>query len=150
DPALRRWVAIKVLAPNLASDPVARRRFEREAQAAAAGRHEHVITIHAVREAHGLPYLVMEDLAGGSLEDYLDRHGLPSWRAIARLGAEVASGLAAAHAHGLVHRDIKPSNILLRTEGTDADLGAAKISDFGLARAAAQSRLTQTGIVAGT
>jgi WD40 repeat protein len=150
DAALRRWVAIKVLAPNLASDPVARRRFEREAQAAAAVRHEHVITIHAVREAHGLPYLVMEYLAGGSLQDYLDRHGTPDWRAIARLGAEVASGLAAAHAHGLVHRDIKPSNILLRTEGTDADLGSAKISDFGLARASEQSRLTQTGVVAGT
>jgi serine/threonine protein kinase len=169
DPALRRWVAIKVLAPNLASDPVARRRFEREAQAAAAVRHEHVITIHAVREAHGLPYLVMEYLAGGSLQDHLDRHGPPDWRVAARLGAQIASGLAAAHAHGLIHRDIKPSNILLSgvsgplsVEGASSAVATvngplttyngltAKISDFGLARAMEESRLTQTGIVAGT
>src|SRR5262249_51426513 len=65
-------------------------------------------------------------------------------------GVEIASGLAAAHAHGLVHRDIKPSNILLETEGTLAELGVAKISDFGLARAADEARLTQPGIVSGT
>ena len=150
DPALKRWVAIKVLAPSLAGDPTARLRFAREAQAAAAVRHEHVVTIHAVSEVNGLPYLVMEYLAGGSLQDYLDRHGPPDWHAAVRLGAEVAAGLAAAHAMGLIHRDIKPSNILLHGEGTAADPGAAKIGDFGLARVADESRLTQTGIVAGT
>jgi serine/threonine protein kinase len=150
DPALKRWVAVKVLAPHLAGDEVARRRFAREAQAAAAVRHEHVITIHAVSEANGLPYLVMEYVAGGSLQDHLDRHGPPAWPAVARLGAQVASGLAAAHAHGLVHRDIKPSNILLEKGEAAADLGAAKIGDFGLARAADEARLTQTGIVTGT
>jgi WD40 repeat protein len=149
DGALKRWVAIKVLAPNLAVDKVARLRFAREAQAAAAVRHEHVITIHAVREARGLPYLVMEYVAGGSLQDYLDRHAPPDWREVARFGAEVASGLAAAHAHGLIHRDIKPSNILLQTENGN-ELGDAKISDFGLAKVIDGSRLTQTGLVAGT
>jgi eukaryotic-like serine/threonine-protein kinase len=150
DPALRRWVAVKLLAPDLAGDALARLRFAREAQAAAAVRHEHVVNIHAVSEADGLPYLVMEYLAGGSLQDHLDLHGPPDWRAVARLGAEVAAGLAAAHAQGLVHRDVKPSNILLQGETSPQCLGVAKISDFGLARAADGSRLTQTGLVAGT
>jgi tRNA A-37 threonylcarbamoyl transferase component Bud32 len=150
DPALKRWVAIKVLAPDLAGDRVARQRFAREAQAAAAVRHAHVITIHAVSETHGLPFLVMEYAPGGSLQDYLDRHGPPAWGAAARLGAEIAAGLAAAHARGLVHRDIKPSNILLAAAGAPAEPGAAKIGDFGLARVSDESRLTRTGAVAGT
>ncbi len=150
DPALKRWTAIKVLAPNLAGDPTARLRFAREAQAAAAVRHEHVVAIHAVSEINGLPYLVMEYLEGGSLQDHLDLHGPPDWRATARLGAQIASGLAAAHAQGLIHRDIKPSNILLHGGGTDSDPGAAKLGDFGLARIADESRLTQTGLVPGT
>jgi WD40 repeat protein len=150
DPPLKRWVALKVLNPNLASDSVARQRFAREAQAAAAVRHEHIITIHAVSEANGLPLLVMEHIAGGSLQDYLDRHGPPAWPEVARLGEEIAAGLAAAHAHGLVHRDIKPSNILLHTEGLQAELGVAKITDFGVARVADEARLTQTGIIPGT
>jgi serine/threonine protein kinase len=172
DPALKRWVAIKVLSPDLAGDRVARQRFAREAQAAAALRHPHVVTIHAVREVEGLPFLVMEYVTGGSLQDYLDHHGPPDWRVIAQLGADIASGLAAAHAHGLVHRDIKPSNILLQTDSTaetaETRRGAAeapslrlsapsavrsfvpKIADFGLVRVADESRLTQTGIITGT
>jgi eukaryotic-like serine/threonine-protein kinase len=150
DPPLKRWVAIKVLSPSLAGDRLARQRFAREAQAAAAVRHEHVTTIHAVSEINGLPFLVMEYVAGGSVQDYLDRHGPPDWREIARLGVEIATGLAAAHGRGLVHRDIKPSNILLHTEGPHAELGVAKISDFGVARVADEVRLTQTGIVPGT
>lgn len=150
DPDLKRWVALKVLAPDLAGDPVARERFAREARAAAAVRHAHVIAIHAVDEAAGLPFIVMEYVAGGSLQDWLDRHGPPDWRDAARLGAEVASGLAAAHARGLVHRDIKPSNILLQTEGVAAGPGSARICDFGLAHVADESRLTRTGVVTGT
>jgi serine/threonine protein kinase len=150
DPALKRWVAIKVLSPHLASDPVARLRFAREAQAAAAVGHENVIAIHAVSEVNGLPYIVMEYVAGGSLQDYLDRFGRPSWQVAARIGAEVASGLAAAHARGLVHRDIKPSNVLLQATESPRVPGAAKISDFGLARVADDSRLTRTGVIAGT
>ena len=149
DPALRRKVAIKILAANLAGDPVSRERFAREARAAAAVKHEHVVTIHAVRETGGLPYLVMEYLAGGSLQDYLERHGALDWRVVARLGAEIAEGLTAAHAAGLVHRDIKPSNILLETSSPEAP-GTAKIGDFGLAQIADESRLTASGILAGT
>lgn len=150
DHPLKRWVAIKVLAPDMAGDPLARQRFAREAQAAAAVRHEHIITIHAVSEANGLPFFVMEFVSGGSLQDYLLRHGPPNWRDGARLGAEVAEGLAAAHARGLIHRDIKPSNILLQPVTEPDALGIAKISDFGLAHIIDETRLTQTGIVAGT
>jgi serine/threonine protein kinase len=114
-------------------------------------RHENVITIHAVREANGLPYFVMEYVAGGSLQDYLDRRPAPDWRTVARLGVEIAAGLAAAHAKGLIHRDIKPSNILLQSEEEETkEPGVAKISDFGLAHIADESRLTQTGLIAGT
>jgi serine/threonine protein kinase/WD40 repeat protein len=150
DRPLNRWVALKVLAPNLAGDPLARQRFEREARAAAAVRHPNVITIHTVSEVNGVPFLVMEYIPGGSLQDYLDFHGTPDWQTTARLGAEIAAGLAAAHAQGLIHRDIKPSNILLQTEGITAAPGIAKISDFGLARAADESRLTQSGVTPGT
>ncbi len=149
DPALNRKVAIKILAGNMAGDPVSRERFAREARAAAAIKHAHVVTIHAVRETGGLPYLVMEYLAGGSLQDYLERHGALDWRVAARLGAEIAEGLAAAHAAGLIHRDIKPSNILLDSSSPGVP-GTAKIGDFGLARIADESRLTASGILAGT
>jgi eukaryotic-like serine/threonine-protein kinase len=150
DAELKRPVAIKVLARELAGDPVARQRFAREARAAAAVRHPNVIAIHAVSEADGLPYLVMEYAPGGSLQDYLDFHGRPPWRDAARLGAEIAAGLVAAHERGLIHRDIKPSNVLLQTEWAPPGLGTAKIGDFGLARIADEARLTRTGIVAGT
>ncbi len=150
EPALKRWVAIKVLAPDLAGDLVARQRFSREAQAAAAVRHENVITIHAVSETKGLPYLVMEYVAGGSLQDYLNLQGPPDWRDVARLGGEVAAGLTAAHQRGLIHRDIKPSNILLQADNAPGRLGRAKIADFGLARAADETRLTLAGAVMGT
>jgi WD40 repeat protein len=92
----------------------------------------------------------MEYVAGGSLQDYLNVHGPADWRAIARLGAEVASGLAAAHERQLIHRDIKPSNILLLAEGDSPGLGLAKIADFGLARTVDETRLTLTGTVMGT
>jgi serine/threonine protein kinase len=174
DPALRRTVALKVLVPHLAGDALARRRFAREAQAAAAVRHEHVVTIHAVDEAAGLPFLVMEYLAGGSLQEHLAAGPLDA-RAVVTVGLQAAEGLAAAHAQGLVHRDVKPSNILLssvvrgpwsvaKTEPTagdgevsatdygprTTDHGPVKITDFGLARAADDATLTQTGVVAGT
>jgi serine/threonine protein kinase len=151
DPALRREVAIKVLAPHLASDASARARFAREGRSAAAVHHENVVTIHAVDEAAGLPFLVMEYVAGGSLQNYLDRYGPLSVLGVVRVGAQAAAGLAAAHAKGLIHRDIKPANLLLAgpTSPTLADC-KVKITDFGLARAADESTLTQSGTVAGT
>jgi serine/threonine protein kinase len=113
DPSLHRLVVVKVLAPHLASSGAARQRFAREARAVAAVSHEHVIAIHAVDDSGPLPYLVMEYVPGRSLQQRLDRDGPLSLREVLRIGYQVASGLAAAHAQGLIHRDVKPANILL-------------------------------------
>jgi tetratricopeptide (TPR) repeat protein len=145
DPALKRIVAVKVLAPVLASDALARRRFTREAQAAAAVCHDNVVNIHAVEDAAVLPYLVMQFVSGQSLQEKLDRVGPLGVKEILRIGMQVASGLAAAHAQGLVHRDIKPSNILLENS-----VERVKITDFGLARTAGESSVTAVGALAGT
>jgi serine/threonine protein kinase len=172
DTCLQRVVALKVLDPQLARDETARQRFIREARAAAAVTHEYVVTIHSVDEADGLPYLVMQYIAGETLQDRLDRvqGPLPLADAV-RIAAQAAAGLAAAHAQGLVHRDIKPANILLSKVGCsgrpkpgmpaapppDKSKGdcpclppVVKITDFGLARGIQDARLTQTGFVAGT
>lgn len=145
DDRLRRVVAVKVMAPQVAASAVARQRFIREAQAAAAVRHEHVIDIHAVDEARALPYLVMEYIAGVSLQERLERTGPLQVKEILRIGLQAARGLAAAHAQGLVHRDIKPANILLENH-----VERVKLTDFGLARAVDDVKLTQTGVVAGS
>jgi serine/threonine-protein kinase len=113
DPTLHRLVAIKVLSPALAGSATARRRFTREAQAAAAVCHDHVVAIHGVHEVDGLPYLVMQYVAGESLQERLDRAGPLPLEEVVRIGLQAASGLAAAHAQGLIHRDVKPANILL-------------------------------------
>ena len=145
DAALNRHVAIKVLAPHLASSGAARQRFAREAQAAAAVVHEHVVAIHGIHCESGLPYLVMPYIAGPSLAQRLDRDGPLELKQILRIGAQVAHGLAAAHAKGLVHRDIKPANILLEN-----GVERVKITDFGLARAVDDATVTLSGFLAGT
>jgi serine/threonine protein kinase len=144
DELLCRTVAIKILAPSLAVTSPPRKRFLREARAAAAIRHENVVTIYAVEE-QPLPYLVMEYIAGETLQQRLDRIGPLDVPDVLRIGRQIASGLAAAHALGLIHRDIKPANILLEQGGD-----RAKISDFGLARTADDASLSQSGIIAGT
>jgi serine/threonine protein kinase len=145
DPALNRFVAIKVLAPQLATSGAARQRFAREARAAASVVHENVVAIHAVADSGPLPYFVMPYLRGASLQKRLDAHGPLGISEILRVAMQIASGLAAAHAQGLVHRDIKPANILLE-DGVER----LKITDFGLARAADDASLTRTGVIAGT
>ncbi len=145
DVALNRYVAIKALAPHLATSAAARMRFAREARAAAAVVHENVVAIHAVSESNGLPYLVMPYVRGTSLQKRLDAQGPLAAAAILRIGMQVAAGMAAAHAQGLVHRDIKPANILLE-DGVER----LTITDFGLARAADDASLTRSGVIAGT
>ncbi len=145
DAPLNRYVAIKVLAPHLALNGAARQRFAREAKAAATVVHDNVMAIHAVAEANGLPYFVMPYVPGPSLEKRLRSSGALALVEILRIGMQIASGLAAAHAQGLVHRDIKPANIMLE-EGTER----VRITDFGLARAVDDASLTRSGIIAGT
>ena len=145
DPALNRTVAIKVLAPHLALSGSARRRFAREARAAAAVVHENVVAIHSVAEAGGLPYFVMPYIRGTSLERRLHERGPLGVTEILRIAWQTAAGLAAAHAQGLVHRDVKPANILLE-DGVERLL----LTDFGLARAVDDASLTRTGMIAGT
>ena len=145
DPRLNRVVAIKVLAPALAFNATARKRFVREAQAAAAVSHDHVVAIHAIEEAKRLPLLVMEYVAGQSLQQKIDSTGPLAVKEIVRIGRQIAAGLAAAHEQGLIHRDIKPANILLEN-----GVERVKITDFGLARAVGDAAVTQTGLLAGT
>jgi serine/threonine protein kinase len=145
DEKLHRVVAVKVMAPQLATSATARRRFVREARAAAAVRDEHVVNIHAVEDAGPLPYLVVEYISGISLQDRLDRDGPLQVPEILRIGMQAAAGLAAAHSQGLIHRDVKPSNILLEN-----GVERVKLTDFGLARAADDASLTRSGTIAGT
>jgi serine/threonine protein kinase/tetratricopeptide (TPR) repeat protein len=151
DTKLSRVVAVKVLAPELAANATARKRFLREARAAAAVSHDHVVTIYAVEENEppgtrgGPPYLVMELIDGQSLEQKIDRDGHLELKEILRIGRQIAAGLAAAHEQGLIHRDIKPSNILLQNS-----VERVQITDFGLARAADDVGITRTGEIAGT
>jgi serine/threonine protein kinase len=145
EPALNRVVAIKVLAPALAGSATARRRFTREAQAAAVVCHEHVVAVYGVHETDGLPCMVMQYVAGESLQDRLDRSGPLETIEAVRIGMQTAAGLAAAHAQGLIHRDIKPANLLLEN-----GLARVRISDFGLARMVDDVGLTQAGVVTGT
>jgi serine/threonine protein kinase len=142
---LNRPVAVKVLVPHLASSGSARKRFSREAQAAAMIVHPNVMSIHAVQSSGTLPYLVMPYVSSESLQQRIDQVGPVSVVEILRFGLQIARGLASAHAQGLVHRDIKPANILLET-GNDRVL----ITDFGLARAADDASLTRSGVIAGT
>jgi len=141
DPA-GRPVAVKVLEDG--SKVTARRRFLREAEKAGALRNAHVVEILHVAADHDPPYFVMPLLAGPSLQDRLAGGGAFPVADVVRIGREVAAGLAAAHAAGIVHRDVKPSNILLAADGR------AVLTDFGLARGEEDVRLTGGGLVAGT
>jgi hypothetical protein len=145
DTELNRPVAIKVLAPHLAGSGAARQRFAREARAAAAVVHEHVVAIHNVESDGAAPFLVMQFVAGESLQARLDRQGPLALREILRIAHQTADGLAAAHAQGLVHLDVKPSNIML-----EQVIERALLTDFGLARAADDASLTHTGYMPGT
>ncbi|HET7024067.1 MAG TPA: protein kinase [Gemmatimonadales bacterium] len=153
EPALRRLVVIKVLAPELAQDATARARFRREAEAAAAVAHPNVVAVYQAGELprSGTAYLVMQFIDGPTLaEEFPVGTVAPEARA-RRVMAEVAAALAAAHARGLIHRDIKPANIMLERE-----TGRAIVLDFGVSAARHSAahhpgpRITQEGVTLGT
>ncbi len=149
--ALKRLVAVKVLAPFLAADPPARARFQREARAAAALSHPNVVRVYAVGETRSkLPYIVMQYVEGMALTDWLRHKGRVPEREARRIIGEVAAALAAAHARDLVHRDVKPANVLI-----EAETGRAFVADFGVSAALSpagrqETKLTATGMIIGT
>jgi eukaryotic-like serine/threonine-protein kinase len=145
DEVLGREVAVKLLADRYAADEGIRERFKREALAAARLSGEPgAVRIFDVGEREGRPFIVMEHLAGGSLEDRLRRDGAqPPERALAWL-EQTAGALDAAHRHGIVHRDVKPANLLLN------DRDEVTVADFGIASSAGMDSMTLTGTVLGT
>ncbi|KIQ67260.1 serine/threonine protein kinase [Kitasatospora griseola] len=153
DTVLEREVALKEVRPPdpamLAADPAAafelRERVLREARALARLQHPHVVTIHHIVDTPELPHpwLVMELVAGGSLQDRLARGPLSPQEA-ARVGRGVLSALRAAHAAGIQHRDVKPANVLLRADGTPV------LTDFGIAALSESTSLTATGALIGS
>ncbi|HEY3610017.1 MAG TPA: protein kinase [Pseudonocardiaceae bacterium] len=148
DVLLNRGVAVKVLLVHggmtTAQTQEANQRALREGRIAARLHHPHAISVYDVVEHAGRPCLIMEFLPSRSLSDLLaEQRFLPVDQA-GRIGAQIASALAAAHAAGIVHRDVKPGNVLLAEDGT------AKLTDFGISRAAGDSTITATGVVAGT
>jgi len=145
DVSLQRHVAVKVLQPGLSSDEGFLKRFGAEARSVASLNHPHVLRVFDWGEDTDGPYLVLEYLGGGSLRDLLDRGVRLTHSQAAHLGAEVAQGLAYAHARGLVHRDSKPANLLFDEEGL------VRVADFGVARALAEAAYTEpAGAMVGT
>jgi serine/threonine protein kinase len=156
DLKLGRTVALKFLPPTTVSDSQAKRRFLREARAASALNHPNIVTIHAIEEAEGMNFIVMEYVEGATLKAEIER-GPMEFEQVIALGLQIADAAAAAHAAGIIHRDLKPANILITPQDK------AKVLDFGLAKrfrppsgklnkpdAASISELTSAGLIVGT
>ncbi len=148
EPGLERHVALKLIAPEAAADEVFARRFAEESKIAASIEHPNVVPIYAAGEENGIPYIAMRYVSGSDLGRRLSREGRLDPAVAVALIAQVAGGLDAIHAAGLVHRDVKPANVLLGETGGEDH---AYITDFGVARnVSTESGLTQTGRFVGT
>jgi len=147
DVQLQRAIALKVMKAEVSNNPGNRERFLREARAAAKLKSDHVVNIYQVGEERQVVFLAMEFLEGMALDDWLKKGRTPTWAQAARIGRQIALGLADAHACGLIHRDIKPGNIWLDSRHQ----GRVKLLDFGLARGDSEEvHLTQSGAIVGT
>lgn len=147
DPSIGRALVIKFLHANLCVDAEYRSRFLREAKAAGALSHANIVTVFDVGEIEGRPYIAMELVDGGPLSDRLKKGEGLDFRAVVRIGVQVADALDYAHSRGIFHRDIKPSNLLLPQDG-----GTVKVADFGIAHMAGADAgdRTRIGAVIGT
>ncbi len=145
DTELHRIVAVKTLAIHLIPISSARERFVREARASASLVHPHIVPVHDVITDDPVPAIVMQYIAGPTLEQWLEEQGPMDWKQALSIGNQLADALNAAHKKGLVHRDVKPGNVLLEADGS-----RALLSDFGLVRALDDATLTRSGILAGT
>jgi eukaryotic-like serine/threonine-protein kinase len=144
DRALERWVAVKVLAPAMARHKQAQVRFEREAKLMLRVDHPNVLKVFELGQGDP-PYIVMELVDGGSLLEWISRHGPMPARSASQVGIQICAGIAAAHAVGVIHRDVKPQNILV------TPAGVCKVADFGIARLAeAFGSMTRTGVRMGS
>ncbi len=157
DTKLGRYVALKLLAPDATRDQSAKRRLLSEAQSASVLNHPNIVTIHAIEEAGGIDFIVMEFVEGETLTAHLANNGALPLPTLLDIGIQIADALENAHTVGIIHRDIKPSNILITPKGV------AKVTDFGLAKLVRLStdeidrealtlaaNLTGPGIVLGT
>lgn len=143
DTRLGRQVALKFLPREFATDPDRRKRLELEARSASSLDHPNILTIYDIDECEGRPFIAMAYVEGSTLKERMAAGRLPLDQAI-RFAIQIASGLAAAHARGIVHRDVKPDNVMI---GTD---DRARLADFGLARLKESSGLTERGSTVGT
>ena len=137
-------VAVKVLRTNYQTDPIAVARFQREARAMADLDHPHIVRITDIGEEDGQQYLAMEYVAGLDLKRYIKEHYPLSNEEAVRIMGQILLAMRLAHAKGIIHRDLKPQNILLTPDGT------AKVTDFGIAVAFAETSLTQTNSMLGS
>ncbi|MDX6629226.1 MAG: eukaryotic-like serine/threonine-protein kinase, partial [Gaiellales bacterium] len=144
DTALRRPVALKLLAPALAGDPVFVERFRREATAIASLSHANVVVIYDHGMAEGQPFIAMEYVSGRTLKQIITARAPLAPAVAVGYACQALAGLEAAHSVGIIHRDVKPQNLLVREDDT------LKVADFGVARSAQETVLTQHGSVIGT
>jgi serine/threonine protein kinase len=144
DRQLGRDVAVKVLRPEYGRDPSFLARFRQEAQAAASLNHPNVVAVYDYGQDDQDPFIVMELIDGEDLSSLIRRNGPLGPRQAARISAEIAHALAAAHAHGIVHRDMKSGNVMVTNDGR------VKVTDFGIARAIAEAQMTVPGTTLGS
>lgn len=137
-------VALKLVRGTLAGDIVFRKRFDREARAAARVSHAHLVPVIDTGEHDGIPYMAQQYIGGGTLQDKIEREGTIGLEETVTLSLQIAKGLAALHEEGLIHRDLKPANVLLD------EAGSAYVTDFGLAKDRDASVLTQAGQAVGS